>query len=119
MNNLNSVLIEGILVKEPEISYNSKGTPVCTFTIATNRYFKQNEEMQEEVSCFDVTVWARMAEVCQEYLHKGRGVRVVGRLKQDQTVETNGQSMVYIVAEHVEFKPVSTETQKQLSLDSA
>ncbi len=115
MNILNSVLIEGILVKDPELNITTKGTPVCTFTIATNRHFKQDDELQEKVSNFDITVWARLAEVCQEYLYKGRGVRVVGRLKQDQSVEANGQSTVYVVAEHVEFKPASTETQKQVS----
>jgi single-strand DNA-binding protein len=59
------------------------------------------------VSYFDVTTWSRLAEVCGEYLKKGRGVRVVGRLKQDRwtSPEGQGRSKVSIVAEHVEFKP--------------
>jgi single-strand DNA-binding protein len=107
MNNLNSILIEGNLVRDPEMSYTPKGVAVCKFTVASNRFYKQEEELQKEVSYFDVTTWTRLAEVCGEYLKKGRGVRVVGRLKQDRWTdqEGKGRSKVYIVAEHVEFKP--------------
>ena len=107
MNSLNSVLLEGNLTRDPELKYTPKGTAVCSFSIASNRYFKQEEEYQQEVSYFDVTSWSHLAEVCSEYLKKGRGVRVVGRLKQDRwnDPEGNGRSKVYVVAEHVEFKP--------------
>jgi single-strand DNA-binding protein len=107
MNNLNSILVEGNLVRDPELSYTPKGTAVCKFTVACNRFWKQEEETQKEVSFFDVTAWMRLAEVCGEYLKKGRGVRVVGRLKQDRWTdpEGKGRSRVLIVAEHVEFKP--------------
>ncbi len=107
MNNLNSLLIEGNLVKDPELSYTTKGTAVCKFTVASNRFFKQEQETQKEVSYFDVTTWARLAEVCGEYLKKGRGVRVVGRLKQDRWTDPDGKtrSRIFVVAEHVEFKP--------------
>jgi len=107
MNNLNSLLIEGNLVRDPELSYTTKGTAVCKFTVACNRFFKQDQETQKEVSFFDVTTWARLAECCGEYLKKGRGVRVVGRLKQDRWTDPEGKahSRVNIIAEHVEFKP--------------
>ncbi len=107
MNNLNSILIEGNLVRDPELSYTPKGTAVCKFSVACNRSYKQDQELQKEVSYFDVTTWTRLAEVCGEYLKKGRGVRVVGRLKQDRWMDPDGKarSKVYIMAEHVEFKP--------------
>jgi single-strand DNA-binding protein len=107
MNNLNSILVEGNLVKDPELSYTTKGTAVCKFAVACNRAFKQDDQLQKEVSYFDVTTWMRLAEVCGEYLKKGRGVRVVGRLKQDRWTDPDGKphSRVLIVAEHVEFKP--------------
>ena len=107
MNNLNSVLIEGNLTRDPELSYTGKGTAVAKLGVANNRWFKQEEELQKETSFFDVTVWGRQAEVCEQYLKKGRGVRVVGRLRQDrwQDPEGNPHSRVEIVAEHVEFRP--------------
>ena len=107
MNNLNSILVEGNLVRDPELSYTPKGTAVCKFSVASNRFYKQEEELQKEVSYFEVSTWARLAEVCGEYLKKGRGVRIVGRLAQDRWADPEGKarSRIYIVAEHVEFKP--------------
>jgi single-strand DNA-binding protein len=107
MNNLNSILIEGNLVRDPELSYTPKGTAVCKFSVACNRSFKQGEEYQKEVSFFDVSTWTRLAETCAEHLKKGRGVRVVGRLKQDRWTDPDSKphSRVEIVAEHVEFRP--------------
>jgi single-strand DNA-binding protein len=94
-------------VLDTELKYTPKGSAVCDFVLASNRYFKQDEETQKEVSFFEVTTWARLAEVCGEYLKKGRGVRVVGRLKQDRWTSPEGQarSKIQIVAEHVESKP--------------
>ena len=111
MNNLNSVLLEGNLTRDPELRYTGKGTAVCRFSIACNRSFKQEDQRQEEVSFFDVTTWSRLAEICAEYLVKGRGVRVVGRLKQDRWEDDSGQrrSRVDVIAEHVEFKPQRRE----------
>ena len=107
MNNLNSVLIEGNLVRDPDLSYTPHGTAVCKFSVACNRTFKKDEVLVKEVSFFDVTTWTRLAEVCGEYLEKGRGVRVVGRLRQERWTDSDGKShqRVVIVAEHVEFKP--------------
>ena len=107
MNNLNSVLIEGNLTKDPMLHETPNGTNVCSFSIATNRYYKQDQEQRQEVSYFNVEVWAKTAERCQEFLKQGRGVRVVGRLKQDRWSDENNQNhhQVKIVAEHVEFKP--------------
>lgn len=111
MNSLNSILVEGNLTRDPELKATPKGTPVCSFCVASNRFYKQDQEYQKEVSFFDVETWAKLAESCAEYLEKGRGVRVVGRLKQDrwQDQEGNPRSKVKIVAEHVEFKPVFTK----------
>ncbi|MDY3938908.1 MAG: single-stranded DNA-binding protein [Spirochaetia bacterium] len=108
MNNLNSILIEGNLIKDPVLKSTPNGTPVCLFSVATNRFFKQNDELQKEVSYFDIESWASTAQSCGSLLTKGRGVRIVGRLKQDRWNDENGnpKSRIKIVAEHVEFKPV-------------
>jgi single-strand DNA-binding protein len=107
MNNLNSILIEGNLVREPLFRTTSKGTPLCTFTLASNRFFKQDSGLEKEVSFFDVETWAKLAENCNNLGRKGRGVRGVGRLKQDRRDGSDGKphSKVTIVAEHVEFRP--------------
>ena len=78
-------------MQDTELSCTSKGTALCKFTVACNRFFKQGEETQKEVSCFDVSCWARLAEVRGESLLRGRGVRVVGRLKQDRWTDADGK----------------------------
>jgi single-strand DNA-binding protein len=107
MNNLNSILIEGNLVRDPLFRTTSKGTSLCTFSIASNRFFKQDSGLEREVSFFDVETWAKLAENCYNLGRKGRGVRVVGRLKQERWTGADGKphSKVAIVAEHVEFRP--------------
>ena len=107
MNNLNSILIEGNLVKDPMLRSTPKGTQVCTFTLASNRFYKQDSGLEKEVGFFDVETWAKLAENCYNMGHKGRGVRVVGRLKQDRWNGNDGKShsKISIVAEHVEFRP--------------
>lgn len=110
MNELNSLIIEGNLVRDPVLSETPKGTVFCTFTIASNRMYILNNEPIREVSYFEIEAWTKMAEICKEYGEMGRGVRVVGRLKQDRWVGKSGEhfSKVKVVAEHVEFKPKFT-----------
>jgi single-strand DNA-binding protein len=107
MNNLNSILIEGNLVRDPLLRSTAKGTQVCTFTLASNRFFKQDSGLEREVGFFDVETWSKLADLCYNQGRKGRGVRVVGRLKQNRWNGTDGKShsRVTIVAEHVEFRP--------------
>jgi single-strand DNA-binding protein len=94
------------------LSETPRGTAVCNFSIATNRWYRQDEEPKHEVSYLDVETWARLAERCADELTKGRGVRVVGRLRQDRWKDPEGanRSRVKIVAEHVEFRPPRKES---------
>lgn len=108
MNSLNSILLEGNLVRDPESRNTPAGSQVCNFAVASDRFYKQNDALEKEVSYFDVEAWSRLGQTCAETLKKGRGVRVVGRLKQDRWMDPEGKqrTKVKIVAEHVEFKPV-------------
>lgn len=110
MNSLNSILLEGNLTRDPDSKTLATGTQVCNFSVASDRFYRQGagEGTEKEVSYFDVEAWARLGIACSQNLKKGRGVRVVGRLKQDRWVDTEGKtkSRVLIVAEHVEFKPI-------------
>jgi len=110
MNNLNSILIEGNLVRDAEIKSTPKGTQVCSLRLASNRYYKydnQSPGFEKEVHYFDVETWGKLAEACSVKGKKGRGLRVVGRLKQSRWNDSEGKlrSKVSIVAEHVEFRP--------------
>lgn len=77
--------IIGNLGGDPEMRFTPTGTPVTNFSVATNRKWTNSDGSQgEEVSWFRVTAWGRMAEVCNEYLSKGRLVLIDGRLKPDE-----------------------------------
>jgi len=119
MNNLNSILIEGNLVKDPVIRSTTKGTQICLMRLASNRFYKQDNtpgDFEKEVSFFEVETWAKLAENCYTRGKKGRGVRVVGRLKEARWNGTDGKphSRVSIVAEHVEFRPEFKKDEKPL-----
>ena len=106
MNNLNSVLLEGNLVRDALLKNTPKGSQLCVFSLASNRYYRQDSGFEHEVSYFDVECWGKLADATYQRGSKGRGVRVVGRLKQDRWVGTDekSHSKVIIVAEHVEFR---------------
>ena len=107
MNNLNSILLEGNLARDPELRYTPQGTPVCTLIVSSQRSYKLDGERHEEVSFIEATTGGKLATVCAEHLTKGQGVRVVGRIKQERWEDPYGdaRSKVVIVGEHVEFQP--------------
>ena len=118
MNNLNSIILEGNLVRDASLAEPVPGFKKCIFSVGVNRFYKNKKnEAVDEVSFFDIETYGRMAEYCSEKAKKGRGVRVVGRLKQDSWKDDSGktQSRVYVVAEHIEYKPEkkSEEAAKQ------
>ena len=106
MNNLNTVLIEGTLTRDPTDERNAEFTR-CRLAIANNRYFLDaSGNWKPDSSYFYVYVYGPVAESCLRILKKGRGVRVVGRLKQQSWRGYDGwQERVYIIAEHIEFQP--------------
>ena len=106
MNNPNSVLIEGNMVRDPLIRSTPRGTQVCHFSIASNRFYRQDSSLEKETGFFDVEAWGKLATACNTQGRKGRGVRVVGRLKQDRWTGADGKNhnKVAIVAEHVEYR---------------
>jgi single-strand DNA-binding protein len=84
-----TVIVAGYLGRDPELRYTGDGTPVANFSMATTRRFsRQDGTSREETIWFRVTVWRRQAEICNQYLQKGRAVLVEGELKPDP--ETGG-----------------------------
>ena len=93
----------------------------CTLVLASNRSYKDPErqgERTEEVSFFETTTWGKLATVCHEHLSKGRGIRVVGRLKQERWEDDagNARAKVLVIAEQVEFQPRRQENARQPEL---
>ena len=109
MANLNKVLILGNLTRDPELRYTPKGTAVADIGIAVNRVWNNEQgQRQEETTFVDVTLWGRQAELAQQYLTKGRGVFIEGRLQMDTWDDKQtGQkrSKLKVVAENLQFLP--------------
>ncbi len=107
MTNLNIVVLQGNLTKDPEFRNIQSGAAVCSFSIASNRQWfdKQSGQKKEEVSYVDCEAWGKTAELVNQYLKKGRGCIVEGRLKQDRWQTNDGQnrSRLKVVAENVQF----------------
>lgn len=84
MANLNKVMLIGNLTRDPELRYTPKGTAVAEFGLAINRvWYNEQNQKQEETTFVDITLWARQAEVAQQYLTKGSPVYIEGRLNLD------------------------------------
>lgn len=104
MVTFNRVILAGNLVRDPEIRYLPSGTSVTSFGIAVNYKYKQNNELKEEVSFFDIVVFGKQGENCAEYLSKGRPVLVEGRLRQRRwESEGTKRSKIEVVADGVQF----------------
>ena len=89
---LNKAMIIGNLTRDPELKQIPSGQSVCSFGVATNRTWNDKQgQKQESVEFHNVVVWARLAEICAQYLAKGRKVYIDGRL---QTRDWEGQDGV-------------------------
>ena len=88
------ITIVGNLGRDPEMRYLEDGTPVTTFSVAVNRRWNDREtgERREKTTWFRVTAWRRQAEVCNEYLEKGRQVMVVGEIGTSAWIAEGGEA---------------------------
>jgi single-strand DNA-binding protein len=79
---LNKVMLIGNLGKDPELRFTSSGVPVATFTMATNESWKdQDGNLQERTEWHNIVAWRKPAEICGEWLKKGKKVYIEGRIQ--------------------------------------
>ena len=82
MANYNRVILAGNLTRDPQMSYLPSQTPVVEFGLAINRQWRGQDGQQRQETCFiDCTAFGRQAEVITQYMSKGRGLLVEGRLQ--------------------------------------
>src|SRR3972149_5733016 len=102
MASFNRVILVGNLTRDPELRYIPSGTAVSDIGLAVNDRVKKGDQWVDEATFVDVTLWARDAEIANEYLSKGSPVLIEGRLKLDRW-EKGGQkhSKLKVVATHL------------------
>ena len=106
MASLNKVLLIGNLTKDPELRYTPSGVAVANLWLAVNRKYKDKSGEWKEDTCFiTVSAWDKQAEVCNQYLQKGRPVFVEGRLQSRNWETTNGEkrTTIDVRAERIQF----------------
>ena len=106
---LNKAMVYGNLTRDPELKSLPSGIQVCSFSVATNRVYKDRDgNKQEQTEYHNIVVFGRQAETSAQYLKKGAGVFVEGRL-QTRSWEKDGakQYRTEIIADRVQFGPRS------------
>jgi single-strand DNA-binding protein len=89
----NKIIIVGNLGRDPELRYTPQGTPVCSFSLATNEKRKDRTtgENQDLTTWFRVTLWGRQAETASQYLTRGKPVYIEGRLRVEEWTDRDGK----------------------------
>ena len=106
MASVNKVILIGNLGADPELKYTQSGQPVANLRIATSEQWTDNSgEKQERTEWHSVTVWGKQAEMCGQYLAKGRSVYVEGRLQSREYDDKEGvkRKVWDVVATQVTF----------------
>jgi len=106
MASLNKVLLLGNLGKDPEVKYTTSGQAVATFTLATNRRWKDKEgNNQEDTQWHNIKMWGRSAELAQQYLKKGKTIFVEGRIETRTYDDKDGNRKWFteIISERFQF----------------
>lgn len=99
-------VVVGHLGRDPEMRYTSSGVPVTSFSVATSRtWTDQSGVRQEKTTWFRVTTWRQLAELCNQYLSKGRMVLVEGDIDASAWMAQDGQprASLELTARNVRF----------------
>jgi single-strand DNA-binding protein len=89
---VNKVILIGRLGKDPELKYTASGTAFCRFSLATDDVWndKTSGERQEKTEWHNIVAWDRLAEICNQYLTKGRLVYIEGSLQTREWDDQDG-----------------------------
>jgi len=106
-SSVNKVILIGRLGKDPEIRSTPQGTTVAKFTIATDeRFTDRNGEKQERTEWHNITAWSKLAEICGQYLKKGKLVYIEGSLRTESWEDKDTKQKRYrteIVAQNMQM----------------
>ncbi|MEX2369012.1 MAG: single-stranded DNA-binding protein [Candidatus Paceibacterota bacterium] len=110
---LNKAMIIGNLTRDPELKSLPSGTPVCNFSVATNRYYNDSDgNRQEDTNFHNIVVFGRQAETTAQYLTKGSMALIEGRIQTRSWEGDDGKRnyRTEIVADSIQFGPRGSES---------
>lgn len=106
---LNKAMIIGNLTRDPELRSLPSGVKVCSFSVATNRVWKdKNGSRQESADYHNIVVFGRQAETVAQYMKKGNSILVEGRMQTRSWDDKNSGEKKYrteIIADRIQFGP--------------
>lgn len=107
MSDTNSVILTGNLTRNPELRLTPNGVSVANIGLASNRKYRQGDDIKEDVCFIDVTAFGATADAVARYLEKGRKVLIQGRLRFNSWESEGGQrrNKLDVIAERVNFLP--------------
>ena len=103
---LNKIMLIGNLGKDPEMNYTQNGTALTKFSLAVSRSYKTSSgEKRDETEWFNIVAWDKLAELCNQYLHKGSKAYIEGRLSQRKYTDKNGveRTAIDVIASDMEM----------------
>lgn len=103
---MNKITLIGNLGRDPEMNYTPNGVAVTKFSLAVNRVTRSSTgEKEKETDWFNIVAWRQLAEICNNYLHKGDKVYIDGRLQQRKYTDKNGieRWMTEVIATDMEM----------------
>ena len=106
MRGFSKAIIAGNLTRDPELRNTPSGATVCSFSVAVNRTYRGADgNNRDEVSYIDCTAWGKQAETIAQYLKRGSGILLSGRLSQSSFEGKDGtkRSRTEIVVEDFNF----------------
>lgn len=115
MYGINKVIILGRLGQDPEVRYTPSGQAVANFSVATSDVWldKQSGEKQEKTEWHKIVVWGKLAELCRDYLKKGKQVYIEGKLQTRSWNDKNDQKkyITETVAQNIQFIDMSSKNE--------
>jgi single-strand DNA-binding protein len=117
-SSINKVILIGRLGRDPEVKYTAGGTPVARFSLATDESFKDRTgEQQRRTEWHNVVAWSKLAEICGEYLAKGKLIYIEGRLqtRQWEDREGNKRMTTEVVARDMRMLSAKGEAERSSS----
>ncbi|HUY13160.1 MAG TPA: single-stranded DNA-binding protein [Terriglobia bacterium] len=112
---VNKVILIGRLGKDPEVKYTQGGAPVAKFSLATDEVFKDRAgEQQRRTEWHNIVAWNRLAEICGEYLTKGKQVYIEGSIRSRQWEDQSGakRTTVEIIARDMKMLGSKADSEK-------
>ncbi|MFZ0963806.1 MAG: single-stranded DNA-binding protein [Terriglobia bacterium] len=115
---VNKVILVGRLGKDPELKYTPSGAPVAKFSLATDESFKDKTgEKQNRTEWHNIVAWNKLAEICGEYLTKGKLVYIEGSIRSRQWQDQSGNKRTAydIIANFMQMLGSKAESERMAS----